>query len=185
MILAHLHVLSPPFYKGSTAKRLRRIWLLLTDCFLLHLKKSRGRQRLESQNGKDELRVYFAKSPGTLFFSSFIVYKTHFALSLHVTLCSVIQFFNFSYRNLFWSFRFGSPNTVQTKAGNHKIQTGTPTKNIWAAFCIFHFLLSSFRGGRILIFILFIFLVEGAGCLPAGGCTAGLLTARGKQLPSC
>lgn len=184
MILAHLHVLSPPFSKGSTAKRLCRTWLLLTDCFLLHLKKSRGRQRLESQNGK-ELRVYFAKSPGTLFFSSF---------SLWNPLCSVSACHSvFSYTilqfqlwiNLFWSFCFGSPNTVQTKAGNHKIQTGTPIKNIWAAFRIFHFLLSSFWGGRILIFIIFIFLIEGAGCLPPGGCTAGLLTARGKQLPSC
>lgn len=46
--------LSPPFSKGSTAKRQCKNWHLLTDCFLLHLVKIRGRQRLETEYPKME-----------------------------------------------------------------------------------------------------------------------------------
>lgn len=72
-----------------------------------------------SQSGKCELDVYFAKSPGTLFFSLVIVDKKHFVLCLHVTLCSVTKSSEFQlWMNLFGSFHFASLNTVQTKARN-------------------------------------------------------------------
>lgn len=55
-----------------------------------------------SQNGKHELDVYFAESPGTLFFSLVIVDKKQISLCLCVTPCSVIKSFQFQlWMNLF------------------------------------------------------------------------------------
>lgn len=68
--------------------------------------------------------------------------KTHFALCLHVALCSVTKSFQFQlWMNLLRSFHFASLNTVETKARNlSKIRTGAPVQNIYEQ----HFVYSIF-----------------------------------------
>lgn len=74
----------PPFLKAAQPKDNARIGFYWLTVFF-SIPKRQGEDR-ESQYGKGEFKVYFAKSPGTLFFSSFIVYKTTL-LCLCMSLC--------------------------------------------------------------------------------------------------